>query len=64
MNIPKGFKRIYIDVMIDGRFVRQVPFTYSPLFSYDKNEVIAHVLNTCPSLKDKPFTVAFSSSRV
>ena len=46
-------KTIYLDIMVHGRFYKQVSYEYSPLFKIDYTDVIKHVLEKCPSLKDK-----------
>lgn len=46
-------KTIYLDIMIHGRFYKQVSYEYSPLFKIDYEDVIKHVLEKCPSLKNK-----------
>lgn len=45
--------KIYLDIMVKGRFYKQVSYEYSPLFNIDYMDIIKHVLEKCPSLKDK-----------
>lgn len=46
-------KILYLDIMVKGRFYRQIPYEYSPLFKIDHEDVLNYVLRKCPSLKDK-----------
>ena len=45
--------KIYLDIMVKGRFYKQIPYEFSPLFKIDQEDIIKHVLEKCPSLKDK-----------
>ena len=36
---------IYLDIMMGGRFVRQIPYEYCPLFPIDSDEVKEYVLS-------------------
>lgn len=56
-------KKIYIDIMQKGRFIRQMTYTYLPIFPIDPDDVIAKVKQTFPSLANQQFTIAFSNQR-
>jgi len=63
-SATKGIRRVYIDVMIDGRFVCQLPYMYCDLFPDNEETVKDYVRQKRPSLKDKDFQVLFSNNRV
>lgn len=45
--------KIYLDIMVKGRFYKQIPYEHSPLFKIDHEDMLNFVLRKCPSLKDK-----------
>ena len=55
---------IYLDIMMGGRFVRQLPYEYCPLFEIDPDEVKDYVEKKCPSLCGKRFNINFSNQRI
>ena len=55
---------IYLDIMMGGRFVRQIPYEYCPLFEIDSDEVKDYVEKKCPSLCGKNFNINFSNQRI
>lgn len=44
METKKGYKTIYIDIMVDGRFYKQMPYQYNPLWEIDTSDVEKEVL--------------------
>jgi hypothetical protein len=57
-------KTIYLDIMVRGRFYRQVSYEYSPLFKIDFEDIIKHVMEKCPSLRDKKDVTIIEGKRV
>ena len=55
---------IYLDIMMGGRFVRQIPYEYCPLFPIDSDEVKDYVEKKCPSLCGKRFNINFYNQRI
>ena len=55
---------IYLDIMMGGKFVRQIPYEYCPLFEIDSDEVKDYVEKKCPSLCGKSFNINFSNQRI
>ena len=55
---------IYLDIMMDGKLVRQIPYEYCPLFEIDQDEVKDYVEKKCPSLHGKNFNINFSNQRI
>lgn len=45
--------KIYLDIMVKGRFYKQIPYEHSPLFKIDHDDIIKYVLEQCPSLVSK-----------
>ena len=50
--------------MMGGKFVRQIPYEYCPLFEIDPDEVKDYVEKKCPSLCGKNFNINFSNQRI
>lgn len=57
-------KIIYLDIMVNDRFYRQIPMRYYPLFPLLPEEVAEYAIDKIPSLANKEFTINFSSNRV
>jgi len=55
---------IYLDIMVKGRFYKQTPYEHSSLFKIDHEDIIKHVLEKCPSLKDKKDWSVMDGKRV
>lgn len=47
------------DVMLNGRFICTLFYKYCPLFPIDSEELVKFVLEKRPTLKGKPFRIAF-----
>ena len=62
--MEKGYKVIYLDIMIRGLFVCQLTYKYCPLFRIEIEELEKFVLEKRPTLRNKKFTIAFSNNRV
>ena len=62
---PPITKRVvYLDIMMDGRFVGQLPYTPNPLRPLTEEQAVSYVVDKRPSLKGKDFKIAFSDNRV
>lgn len=59
-----GIRRVYIDIMIGGRFYRQLPYNVINKGNVAISELQAYVCRKLPTLKDKTYTFNFSSNRV
>ena len=57
-------KWIYLDIMVKGKFYKQIPMQYCPLFPIEEEDLIKFVLDRLPSLKNKDFTINFSNNKV
>ena len=53
----KGYKVIYFDIMLHGKFVCQIAYKYCPIFRLDINDLMREVYERRPSLKGKPIEV-------
>ena len=53
METKKGYKTIYIDIMVDGRFYKQMPYQYNPLWEIDAMDVEKEVLKRYSPLNGK-----------
>lgn len=57
-------KLIYLDIMVRGMFVAQLPYRYNPIFALEADELRDYVISKRPTLKNKKFTIEFSTNRV
>ncbi len=64
MEKIKGYQTTYIDIMVDGRFYKQIPYHFNPLWEIDLKDVQKEVLNAYPHLANKHFTMGFSNQRI
>ena len=55
---------IYLDIMVEGRFYKQLTYNYPPLFRIEWEDVQKFILNSLPSLRGKKWEVGFSKQRV
>ena len=56
--------RVYLDIMINGKFYKQLTYNYSELFIIDADDVKAFVLKKLPTLKNKEFTIKFTKNKI
>lgn len=54
---------VYVDVMLNGRFYRQLKYSYCPLFPIRLEDLTEFVENECPTLRGKNYTLNFSDKR-
>lgn len=64
MKPKNGYKVTYIDIMVDGRFYKQMPYQYNPLWEIDTSDVEKEVLKTYPHLSNKKYKLEFSNQRI
>ena len=57
-------ERVYLDIMIQDKFYKQLTYNYSELFIIDADEVKAFVLKKLPTLKNKEFTIKFTNNKI
>ena len=55
---------VYLDIMIQDKFYKQLAYNYSKLFIIDADEVKAFVLKKLPTLKNKDFTIKFTNNKI
>ena len=48
---------MYLDIMLGDRFYNQITYQYSPLFAIDYEDLMKHIYDKFPSLKNKEFHV-------
>ncbi len=53
-------KTIFLDIMIKGRFYRQLKYTFCPLWPIQLNEVYDFIMEKLPSLSGKKWNFEFS----
>ena len=56
--------RVYLDIMVNGKFYKQLTYNYSELFIIDADDVKAFVLKKLPTLKNKEFTIKFTQNKI
>lgn len=64
MKHKNGYKVTYIDIMVDGRFYKQMPYQYNPLWEIDTSDVEKEVLKRYSHLKGKKYELGFSNQRI
>lgn len=57
-------KVTYVDVMLNGRFHRQLKYSYCPLFPIRLEDLTAFIETHCPTLRSKNYTFDFSERKV
>lgn len=55
----KKDKALFLDIMLNNRFVCTLKYMYCPLFAIRYEALIKFVLDKKPSLKGKPFRIMF-----
>jgi len=63
-STPIAKRVVYLDIMMNGRFVGQLPYTPNSLFPLTEEQAVRYVVDKRPSLKGKDFKIAFSDNRV
>lgn len=56
--------KVYLDIMIQDKFYKQLAYNYSELFMIDADDVKAFVLKKLPTLKNKDFTIKFTNNKI
>ena len=57
-------EKVYLDIMIQDKFYKQLTYNYSKLFIIDADEVKAFVLQKLLTLKNKEFTIKFINNKI
>ena len=57
-------EKVFLDIMVNGKFYQQLTYNYSELFIIDADEVKAFVLKKLPTLKNKEFTIKFTNNKI
>lgn len=57
-------EKVYLDIMIQDKFYKQLAYNYSELFMIDADDVKAFVLQKLPTLKNKDFTIKFTNNKI
>lgn len=60
----KQLETIYIDVMLDGYFYKQLLFTHDKTQHVYRSQLHEYVLQRYPSLKGKNYEIEISNQRV
>lgn len=50
---------VKFDVMLNDRYVCTMRYRHLPVFAITEKEIVDYVISQRPSLKNKPFTIAF-----
>lgn len=59
----KKNKVLFLDIMLNNRFVCTLKYMYCPLFVIRDKELLKFVLDKRPSLKGKPFRIMFCNNK-
>lgn len=55
---------VYLDIMVQDKFYKQLTYNYSEQFMIDADDVKAFVLKKLPTLKNKEFTIKFTNNKI
>lgn len=64
MKVTQDTATVYLDIMLNGKFVKQLPYRYCPLFVIDSEDVKEYVEERMPSMKGRNYIINFSNQRV
>ena len=56
--------KVLLDIMLNGKFVKQLVFIHNPLFPAKDTEIKRFVEDRLPYLKGKGYNINFSNQRV
>jgi len=57
--MKQAMKALFLDIMLDGKFICTLKYKYCPLFTIDYNELLKFVEQKRPTLKGKPYNICF-----
>ncbi len=57
--MKQAMKALFLDIMLDGKFICTLKYKYCPLFTIDYNELLKFVEQKRPTLKGKPYRIMF-----
>ena len=57
-------EKVYLDIMVNGKFYKQLTYYYSKLFIIDADEVNVFVLQELPRLKNEGCTIKFTNNKI
>lgn len=52
-------KTIFLDIMLDGRYVRTLKYKFCSLFPINMDDLRKYVVSKMPALKGEPFKIEF-----
>jgi len=57
--MKQAMKALFLDIMLNGKFICTLKYKYCPLFTIDYNELLKFVEQKRPTLKGKPYRIMF-----
>jgi len=57
--MKQAMKAIFLDIMLNGRFICTLKYKYCPLFLINYEDLLKFVEEKRPSLKGKPYRIIF-----
>ena len=57
--MKQAMKALFLDIMLDGKFICTLKYKYCPLFTIDYNELLKFVEQKRQALKGKPYRIMF-----
>ena len=57
--MKQAMKALFLDIMLDGKFICTLKYKYCPLFTIDYNGLLKFVEQKRPTLKGKPYRIMF-----
>ena len=57
-------EKVYLDIMVNGKFYKQLTYYYSKLFKIAADKIKAFLLQKILTLKNKDFTTKFTNNKI
>lgn len=64
MKVTKSVKKAYIDIIVGGRFYKQIPYSYCPVFPVYPEDLAEAAVKAYPNLAKKEFMAVLSEQRI
>jgi hypothetical protein len=64
MKVTKSVKKAYIDIIVGGRFYKQIPYSYCSVFPVYAEDLKEAAVKAYPHLNGKEFMACLSEQRI
>ena len=63
-KVTQSIKKAYIDIIVGGRFYKQIPYSYCPVFPVYAEDLEEAAIKAYPHLNGKEFIAYLSEQRI